>query len=146
MQIDIFTPVLLRAQFPWAERGKQLKYPSTDESVHPMEYYSAIEREAVTHTSMWTCLENSMPSESSQTQKSTQSVIPSTWNEENRQKHRGGKQAGGCQGLRAEDGSGCSRGQVSTWGGEGLGSHGGCGCTKLFFSLSLFPLDPCSLC
>ena len=75
----------------------------------------------MTHTSMWTCLENSMLSESSQTQKSTQSAIPSTGNEENRQKHRGGKQAGGCQGLRAEDGSGCSQGQVSMWGGERSG-------------------------
>ena len=31
MQIDIFTPMLLRAQFPLAKTWKQLKYPSTDE-------------------------------------------------------------------------------------------------------------------
>ena len=34
-----------------------------------MEYYSAIERKAVTHPTVWMYLENIMPSKSSQTKK-----------------------------------------------------------------------------
>ena len=87
-------------------------------SIPTMEYYSTIKRrEALTLTTTWMDLENTMLSGRSQTQKDTQCVIPLMGNVQNRQIHRHREWVCGCQGLgREEWGADCSRGWGFFWG------------------------------
>ena len=106
----MFTSALVITAKTW----KQPKCPWTDEwiskmwIIHTTKYYSAIKRnEVLTHATTQMNLENTVLSESSQSQRTTNYMVLFIWNFQNRQIYRDRKSSG-CLG----------------WGKRGLGARG----------------------
>lgn len=65
-----------------------------------MEYYTSMKKhEALMYATIWMNLGNSMPSERSQSHKTTDFMTPFMLNAQNRKVHRNRKYVSGCQAL-----------------------------------------------